>query len=467
MGAVRGRKRTPRVLVAVSDDQLANGVEKMFETVRPLAELNDLSTLRQAEWDVLVTDRKVLEDADEEWSVEPHLFVLMLGWGPHGELGGVPSSLAPLEPASQTDEPVSVAAYRHAVLESPRQCEAVPTVAEELRTPEIDDPQLTDLVERTLVPLSESREEKFGLGFYVPTPLVGRSKVDPPDHFTAFLETTEPVALAGRFTRDRQEGSECWVLPEGVEEPLEWLRVAVQRWKVIAPGRFECLPGWERTRAWLTVQEQSTEDDLATHDQKRGQILEQLDAERNALEKQRSSAQKAADAGARRLLTAKGDELVDAARDALKELGFQVDDVDARRGKGDRLHDLEVTDPAQTKWIAIVEVKGHTRAAKVNDLLHFERYRGRFRDAHGYWADACWYVVNQHVGQDPGGRPRVLHANPDELSAFASSGGLAVDTAALFALLRSVELGEVQPAEARQQLRTTTGVFEWPPIDEG
>lgn len=75
--------------------------------------------------------------------------------------------------------------------------------------------------------------------------------------------------------------------------------------------------------------------------------------------------------------------------------------VDVPRGKGDKLHDFEVSDPAQPHGTTIMEVKSYKHAAKVNELLHFSRYRERFRDDHGKWPDAGWYVVSQRVRQDP------------------------------------------------------------------
>lgn len=464
MGTVHGRKPTPRVLVDVTDDELASGIEAMFETVHRLARPSELNDLRQAEWDVLITDRDTLRksSSNEQWRVESHLFVLLLGWGPNGSLSNVPSSLAPPQSLPEAGE-VTPESIQRALPYA--EVTAVRTVAEEFRVPDLGDPPLEGLVEQALLPLLKKCDRKSGLAFKLPV-LSGYTP-QRPDHFSAFLETTEPVALAGRLKRDRDESAECWVLPDGVGQPLEWVRVAVHRWQTIAPERFERLPGWERARPWLTAEEQRLEDELAAHDQKRHELLGQLDAERAALEQNRMDARQAAEAGARRLLTAKSTELVAAVSDALSELGFGVVDVDARRGPGDKLHDLEVTDPAEAGWTALVEVKGYQGGARVNDLLRFGRYRERFHDDHGRWPDACWYVVNQHAGQDPNGRPEVLHANRDERATFAEDGGLAMDTAALFALVRSVELGEVDRSEARQRLRATAGVFEWPPTDPG
>lgn len=463
MTTVHGRKPTPRVLVDVSDDELASGIEAMFETVHRLARPGDLNRLRQAEWDVLVTDRDRLEGfasiegqssiEGQYWLVESHLFVLLLGWGARGRLSEIPSPHALAELHLDEHEVAPAQAFPVTVM-------AIPTVAKELYVPELDDPPLEDLVKQTLLPLIEDREHKFGLSF-------DGDEAQRPDHFSAFLETTEPVALAGRFKRDRHMKVECWVLPDGVRQPLEWVRVAVRRWQSIAPERFERLPGWERAHPWLTAEEQRLEDELAAHDQKRHELLGQLDAERAGLEHNRMDARQAAEAGPRRLLTAKSTELVAAVSDALTELGFGVVDVDAKRGPGDKLHDLEVTDPAEAGWTALVEVKGYRGSARVNDLLRFGRYRERFHDDHGRWPDACWYVVNQHAGRDPSERPEVLHANRDERATFAEDGGLAMDTAALFAVVRSVELGEVHRSEARQRLRATAGLFEWPPTDPG
>jgi len=62
------------------------------------------------------------------------------------------------------------------------------------------------------------------------------------------------------------------------------------------------------------------------------------------------------------LLTAQGDPLVTSVIRALKELGFEVTDVDATVAAGGlRLEDLQVRDPSVPGWAALAEVKGYRR----------------------------------------------------------------------------------------------------------
>jgi hypothetical protein len=134
--------------------------------------------------------------------------------------------------------------------------------------------------------------------------------------------------------------------------------------------------------------------------------------------------------------------------------------MDQVHPEGDRREDLRVTIPDDPAWIAIVEVRGYRGGAQVKDLMRLARFRSRFRTETGAEPDASWYVVNQFLGVDPGGRQRVLSGNPDEVSEFAADDGLVIDTRELFRLVNAVNAGALALGDARDILRSGRGVFK-------
>jgi hypothetical protein len=173
----------------------------------------------------------------------------------------------------------------------------------------------------------------------------------------------------------------------------------------------------------------------------------------------------AAESGPRRLLTAKGDDLVEAVHEALELLGFQVENRDLVNPPSDRLEDLWVTSPLDDpNWIASVEVRGYSGGAALSDLLRIAgRFAPRFSATTGRPPSRSWYIVNQLIGRDPLTRPQVLAGHPNELAEFASQDGMAMDTADLFTLVRNVELGRFDRDDVRHMLAAGIGRITFRP----
>lgn len=421
-----GVNPTPAALIEVQDDELAEEIGALFPVWRRVESWN---VAAEHEWDVLVTTDKMYTSSmvGSDYGYSPHLFAMAFGHMHYGRAATADGSNV-----------ATVAAHSGSCSSEDR-----------LRVPSDLPAGVADLVQRDLIPQAQARDQH----------VIVTATLEPVD-FATFLETGQGRPIAARFRRNHAV-AECWALPPDVKLHAEWVRAALRHWREIAPERFQQIPGWERQREWLTVEESQIDRELVEVRDELAEITVRLQQERERLTARLTEARIRAERGLRRLLTANDDELVDAVAAALSRLGFDVIDVDEEIAeKGDRVEDLRVTDPDVDGWIALVEVKGTTGGAPSSGLQQIWKDVIRYVRAGHPEPDAVWYVVNQFRGQDPRVRPAIFTSKEDELDAFAEGGGLAIDTAELFRLVRLVEDNELEHVEARRRLRETTGRFE-------
>jgi hypothetical protein len=118
--------------------------------------------------------------------------------------------------------------------------------------------------------------------------------------------------------------------------------------------------------------------------------------------------------GPHRLLTAQDEPLVEAVGDALSALGFEVPHMDPIHvaNHNVRFEDLQVRDPDDPAWSAIVEVKGFKRGVKVNEIGRITRHlNARFCQDHSHPPSAVWAIANHDLSDDPDQR-RGFVGNP-------------------------------------------------------
>lgn len=268
--------------------------------------------------------------------------------------------------------------------------------------------------------------------------------------------------IAGAFPRfsESDGAGECWILPFLPDDPSRWLRAAISRWRDITPDRFSSLPAWTEDERWLTPLEMKLRGDLAALEAHRLEVMLELDKQQEAARSTLSQAAEGVGTDRRRLLSTQGDELVTAVAQSLSLLGFEVSDSDSQVAPGQgRTEDLQLRDPDAPEWTNITEVKGYAGGGKTRDLLELARYADIYRLRHGDQPASRWYVVNQFMKQDPGSRPVLMAGADEDLEVFAESGGLAIDTRDLFDLVKRAELGQLNAAEARRELRAASGRF--------
>lgn len=239
------------------------------------------------------------------------------------------------------------------------------------------------------------------------------------------------------------------------------MAVALESWRERSPEQFPTGPSWQSRPDWRTNVESRLADAAAGLESEWLMATRAFESKRAELQERQDEARQQADEHERALLTAQGDQLVGQVAVTLGELGFVVTDVDATvTSAGDRREDLRLEDSGRPGWIALVEVRGYLRGARLNDLLRLGRFVTRFVADEQRMPDAVWYVVNHSMTSDPDARPAPLASNPGEVKTFAEDGGLVLDTRVLFKLLKAVRTGDVTAEDARQLLREATGVLD-------
>jgi hypothetical protein len=210
---------------------------------------------------------------------------------------------------------------------------------------------------------------------------------------------------------------------------------------------------------WRTPAENRIATELGRLQGERIRVLDEMDIRQRQLEEELSDATESASEGARLLLTAQGDALVDIVEKCLTSMGFGVTNMDKIYPEKDRREDLQVTASEAPDWLALVEVRGYRGGAQVNDLMRLERFRTRYLRDKGTEPTAVWYIVSQLFEDDPSTRPPILQGNEAELATLGEGGGLAIDTADLFRLWMAVEEGRLTAEEARSRLIGAQGRF--------
>lgn len=307
-------------------------------------------------------------------------------------------------------------------------------------------PPLTERAVRTdLLPKASQRSdhEVVCVGTWVGSITVLRPRVLRP-----FL-ATKLCVLAGSFTREGF-ASECWALPSYADFTV-WLDASLAEWRDRYPDRFP--RAWTEQERWLTFAEAELVRERAALETEWQRVQSDMDSRAAALDSRQLGVQQEAVHGRRRLLTAQGDDLVEAVSEALVELGIEVENMDSKFPPSDRREDLRVTCSEKPGWEALVEVKGYGGGAQLGDLLKIDRHAQRYANEKGGGPAICWYIANQFVNQAPADRPVMLSSNPEELKAFREERLLAlIDTAQLFVLAESVVAGKRSREAARRML---------------
>ena len=229
------------------------------------------------------------------------------------------------------------------------------------------------------------------------------------DSGVALIETTSGHAVALRFvlpTWQDLDGKEhnpiALLLPEEANLAA-WLRVFLSDIHDLDPSRVPYAPPrFANPSDWYTPHERA----LAGRIEAIGLEIGRLNHERREHQARLTAAGEAADAGIRRILREDGDELVAAAREILRDLGFVVRDMDAERDEGEaKREDLRLTLPNASGWEAIVEVKGYTSGTKTNDSRQIRQHRERYFGENARLPDLTLWLANPFRTMDPSSRP--------------------------------------------------------------
>lgn len=388
------------------------------------------------EWDLLVTDNELGTSSGFTplWEPSPRMHVISFSRDVSPFFRFNIGSVARL-----TDDVRSTAAWEGR------------TPAMELVVPGGLSNDLERLVERDLLPMARQAEG-------VPHLAHGASKKY---ELRALLLTRADELVAAAFLTRYGGKAEILSLPPGISMHEEWIIAAMRRWRTDHPVRFQHLPDWRSAPQWATHDEHQLIRQLDDLEEERRKWTEEYLQRKERLEADLRNARQTSEVGQRRLLTAVSDELSAAVAHAFAAMGFEVTDRDQETPSGKKLEDLQLRDPDDPDWIALVEVRGYTGGgATPKDLSRLTKFEVDFTAEHGSRPSTLWYVVNQFAGRDPELRPPVLHNEQATLDSYAEDHNLlALDTADLFRLVVALDEGQVDTADLRASLRAHKGRY--------
>lgn len=427
----------PRCIALGFGDQAFTVLERVLPGVVRISALADV---HQSEWDLLVAATGDLID------VESHLFVIAFGC----RIIGKPNV---------DDPPLLVRTYEIEQEEGPG---SPASVAVEFNTPDEIPPRFVSLVADDLVPRLKSEHWHDTLLAY----RAHEGDIGKPSYNILGVERmlvgTDGAVYAAHFQRP---GGKAWFLTLPSQASMvDWVEAAVSHWHSVDSKRFPGTLDWtNQAYEWMTPHEV----EAANAAIEAGEAKEKAEADEKAAWERFREAREVARSGPLRLLTEQGEVLSGAVRDALREIGLVVRDMDEEHPGDDLLEDLRASPLDRPEWVALVEVKGYMRSlGKADDLLNLTgRFGRRFRTAEGREADAFWYVVNHEMGTDPVARRQILGGSDAEVESFGAIGGLAIDTVDLFRLWRDVKKSDLGQADAQGLLVGATGRLVYKPTE--
>lgn len=309
---------------------------------------------------------------------------------------------------------------------------------------------LQDHIQQFLVPVAEARDRQYGAQLAAPVEKLAPTITE----YRPFLVGPQGTALALSYRR--VGGSRHWIVPQDAGDPGAWLDLALSEWHEENPSLFPNVGVWQTSATWMVNPERRAHDRLVEATRAFTEARERYELERARLTDAVEIARLGEGRKRRALITSKDDELQQAVLTALRELGFEVRDMDLEWPEKARREDYRISDTDDGTWLALADATGTTKGAKGNKFstlqAHATKYLLQERPDR---QPTLWLIVNHLLHRDPDTRRDLFTA--DDATVIASAGGLAIDTAALFVLVEAAEIDpQLRPA-IRAWMRGTTG----------
>lgn len=282
-------------------------------------------------------------------------------------------------------------------------------------------------------------------------------------HAQVLVQTTSGHAVALRAEVNPKSGPFgedgpsriVLALPDGVDL-APWFRVFLDDVHEVDPKRVpHPPPRLASPEAWYTPDERRIAERIRAIAAERHQLAQ----EEEHLEAELIRKSEEADAGLRLAIWEDGDELVSAIEDILRQLGFDVRNMDAETPEGaPKREDLRLTHPDLADWEALVEVKGYSGGTRTKDAQQVQRYRMEYAKERSRDPDLTLWIANSHRHSDPSARPE-----PDDnvRTQAENIDTVHVLTTDLYRLWALVADGQLDPAEAVRELSAAApGLWE-------
>jgi hypothetical protein len=436
-------KPKPRALFIGFNEKDLNElkVEDLFPTYRSIEDTDQLQTLSQSEYEVIVCG-----DQDDLSGLDYDNYIVSLGgenlgWADLGTKVGV--------------------------LHSARN-KSVDTV---FKVPEKLDERLRMLVESSLLPLYKAEASHAVLS--------SLSRDQPRSIYSkraqlwnTLLADGHDNILAG-YAKKSTKDHEQWYLHYGISmrQLNSWLTYLLKRWGELSTEDFPNTVEWKNRPEWQSSAEIAISNEIKTNEEIFAAAHKIYASQNMTLASRLEAAKTSTDSGYRLLLTAQADPLKDAVATILADLGFVVLDVDKQietaEPGAEKLEDLRVSIALEgdKTWTAIAEVRGYSKGgAKTADLIRISgRFSKRYMAEHGKEPEALWYIVNHDFDKiTPPDRHTALIEQPKDIKSFEEEHGAIIDTLELYKLYNMVDKGIITKTEAREKLMKASGTFYCP-----
>lgn len=313
--------------------------------------------------------------------------------------------------------------------------------------------EIATLVRNHLAPLVADRQEQFGLK-------VRNASGDSPesyDGFQALLIGPQVLIYAAKY--QRAKGSPVWVIPNDLPDFKPWFNVIFDEWHRVKPDTYFGAPDWFEAPEWMTPAEHDKADEIAgessTFEQARLAHEERVEALRTQL----SDLREASALNERQLVGGQNFELQEQVLAALRELGFDVEDMDQIWDPREPREDYRIRDPEAPGWMVIGDATGTTKGVKGTKLMTVERYVTKYvKENPAEPIPSYWLIANHFAEREPSARPADL-VRGDELAVVEKDKNLVLDTVALFLLLVAARRSPALKDAIREQLRSGSGQF--------
>lgn len=267
-----------------------------------------------------------------------------------------------------------------------------------------------------------------------------------------------PSALLVR-REAKEHAGELLLLPPETIDHAAWLVAFLERLRTKDPARYPGRPDWKRQSEWAPASLARAIDTQQALEVEKTEAIRSYDARIAQAASVVEQAAVDAASGVQRLLTEKGDPLVEAVSEVLRGLGFVVRDMDAEIGStAARLEDLRLTDPARPDWEALVEVKGYTKGVKASDVGQLiGKPVAMYAVENARVPSQLLLIVNGNAESDPSQRAVALGNDPASIELLRANDGVLIDTRDLFQANRAVESGEVGIMDVRRSIVEARG----------
>ncbi|NVC25123.1 hypothetical protein E7Z53_17005 [Kocuria salina] len=251
-----------------------------------------------------------------------------------------------------------------------------------------------------------------------------------------------------------------WYLPPEASLRLQWLKLFFEYWRSKTPDKFTLD---EVPDEWLTSSQTAAKQELVNCDRSIEETIRKLEEKRLGLVEALENTMMDRESLESRLLWCQDELLASAVRECLEEFGFVVSDSDeaVKVVGGNKYEDLQVRNPDDSDWVALVECKGYSASnGKITDFRQVTRARTRYEYSIGEVPDRCWYVINNRFSDAPHLRPEPLESNKEDLNDyFAKDGIVTIPSTSLFQLYKAYLAEEISDVEAREKLFSSEARF--------